>query len=273
MPELPEVQTVVNTLRPRILGKRITHVELLRSDIVHPCGCDLAACLTDRIVNEVFRRGKRIVIALDDGNRFYIHLGMTGRLTVEPSAAPILKHPHLILHINDIEIRFRDSRRFGGIWWMGSDADPGKMGPEPLLLGPQQLAARLARTRRAIKTALLDQSVIAGLGNIYVDEALFDARIHPQTPARDLTRTQIGRLSRSIKRVLCRAIRHRGSTLRDYVDAEGGKGAFQTLHRVYDRAGEPCRTCRTAITRIVLGGRSTHFCPKCQIRDSSPYSS
>jgi formamidopyrimidine-DNA glycosylase len=140
------------------------------------------------------------------------------------------------------------------------------MGPEPLSMRASQLADRLSRTSRAIKNALMDQHVVAGLGNIYVDESLFAAGIHPLTPANTLTTEQLALLTKSIKKVLRNAIRHRGSTLRDYVDAEGGKGAFQLLHSVYDRAKKPCRRCKTPIERIVLGGRSTHFCPNCQVR-------
>ena len=138
------------------------------------------------------------------------------------------------------------------------------MGPEPLTLRPTMLASRLMRTRRAIKVALLDQRLIAGLGNIYVDEALHAAGIHPLTPANRLSARQAVALSRAIKTVLRRAIRSRGSSLRDYVDADGKQGNFVRYHRVYDRAGEPCVGCQTAIERIVLAGRSTHFCPRCQ---------
>ena len=129
---------------------------------------------------------------------------------------------------------------------------------------PGQLGARLKKTTRAIKNALLDQTVIAGLGNIYVDESLFAAGIHPLTPANVLTREQITKLNRAIKSTLRRALKHRGSTLRDYRDAEGNSGDFQSRHRVYGREGEPCVVCRKLIERIVLGGRSTHFCAKCQ---------
>jgi formamidopyrimidine-DNA glycosylase len=265
MPELPEVQTVVLTLRPKILNRRVARVDLHRNDILRPLGFDFAAHLTARTIREITRRGKRIVITLDDGNRFYIHLGMTGRLTIEPHEQEPVKHTHLTLHFDEFLLRFRDPRRFGGIWWLGSNDQEGdQMGPEPLTLRPQALAKRLSKTTRAIKNALLDQSVIAGLGNIYVDESLFAAGVHPLTPANELSKSQISRLNRAIKSVLRRALRHRGSTLRDYVDAEGGKGAFQKLHNVYDREGEPCRKCRTKIERIVLGGRSTCFCPKCQ---------
>jgi formamidopyrimidine-DNA glycosylase len=138
------------------------------------------------------------------------------------------------------------------------------MGPEPLKLRPAQLFRRLHKTTRAVKNALMDQRVVAGLGNIYVDEALFGAGIHPLKRGDELTVAEVAKLNRSIKMTLRRALRHRGSTLRDYMDADGASGSFQKLHRVYDRFGEPCRRCRTPIERIVLGGRSTHFCPRCQ---------
>jgi formamidopyrimidine-DNA glycosylase len=274
MPELPEVQTVVATLRPRVIGRVIRSVALSRTDIVTPATVDLVTCLTGRTIRDVARRGKRIVFTLDDANRFYIHLGMTGQLTVVDPTAAVLPHTHLELDVGVLDaaggakLRFRDPRRFGGIWWLGNEpaGTDDRMGPEPLTLRPAQLARRLAKTSRAVKNALMDQRVVAGLGNIYVDESLFAARIHPLAPANELSAEQISRLNRAIKTTLRRALRHRGSTLRDYRDADGAAGGFQKLHRVYDRAGEKCRTCKTPIHRIVLGGRSTHFCPECQPR-------
>jgi formamidopyrimidine-DNA glycosylase len=266
MPELPEVQTVVSTLAPKILGQRIRRVELLRADIFHPAGVDLAQQLTGKKVQQIVRRAKRIVFILENGNRFYIHLGMSGRLTIELPTAPIVKHTHLILHFAKFDVRFRDPRRFGGVWWLGDTPDADNLGPEPLSLRVPALASRLAKTRRVIKNALLDQTLIAGLGNIYVDESLFEARIHPLSPANQLKPEQIRRLNRAIKSTLRRALLHRGSTLRDYVDADGGSGAFQKLHRVYDREDQPCRRCKNPIVRIIVGSRSTHFCPNCQRR-------
>ena len=277
MPELPEVQTVVTTLRPRLLGRRFVAVRVGPHDVVCPPGTDLPARLTGRRVSDLTRRGKRIVFTLDDGCRFYIHLGMTGQLLLAAPGTAALSHTHLEVELgpadgmkveNDASVerlRFRDPRRFGGVWWLGPDepADRG-MGPEPLTLRPAVLLRRLGRTSRAVKVALLDQALVAGLGNIYVDESLFLARIHPLRRACDLTAGEVGRLSRAVKATLRKAIRHRGSTLRDYRDADGNAGGFQSLHRVYDRAGRPCRKCRTPVERIVLGGRSTHFCPKCQ---------
>jgi len=264
MPELPEVQTVVTTLRPKVVGRSIVGVVSVRQDIVTPPDLDVVRVLRGRTVRSVERRGKRIVFTLDDGNGFYIHLGMTGQLSVVAPDVPPPKHTHLELDLGPQRLRFRDPRRFGGLWWLGGASPDDGMGPEPLGLRPAELMRRLSRTTRAIKNALMDQHVVAGLGNIYVDEALHAAGIHPLKPAHRLDAAQVGRLSRAIKATLRRAIRHRGSTLRDYIDADGEAGGFQLLHRVYDRAGDPCARCRTPIERIVLGGRSTHFCPSCQ---------
>jgi formamidopyrimidine-DNA glycosylase len=268
MPELPEVQTIVTSLRPRLIGRRIGGVRLLRSDLLQPEGTDLSGKLSGRSFKDIHRVGKKIVITLDDSERFFIHLGMTGRLTIERAAAAQEPHTHLIVSLPEsLELRFRDPRRFGGIWWVGNDFPPDAgLGPDALELTAAELGKALARTRRAIKTALLDQTLVAGLGNIYADEALFEAKIHPQVPANRLKKEQVAELTKAIKSVLKRALHHKGSTLRDYRDADGLPGEFQKLHRVYDRAGRPCVHCGTPLKRIVLGGRSTHFCPQCQPR-------
>jgi formamidopyrimidine-DNA glycosylase len=265
MPELPEVETIVRTLRPRIVNRRIDAVRLLRRDIVRPPDIALDSKILRRTIVHLHRRGKKIVFELDDAGRFYVHLGMTGRLSIDRSDSPLRPHTHLILQIAGVELRFVDPRRFGGVFWLGTEGRPDTgLGPEPLEITAKQLARRLSKTRRAIKTALLDQKMLAGLGNIYADESLFSAGIDPRTSANKLSTQQIARLNRSIKSVLNQAIRRRGSTLRDYRDADGRPGDFQKIHRVYDREGKPCAVCRTPIVRIVLGGRSTHFCPKCQ---------
>jgi formamidopyrimidine-DNA glycosylase len=267
MPELPEVQTVVNTLRPALAGRRIQAVRLLRTDILLPAGIDLAALLTGRKILDISRRGKKIIFTLDGDGGFYVHLGISGRIMVVAPNSPIVPHTHLLLDFAEIQFRFIDPRRFGGIFWLakGEAPDDG-LGPEPLTLKVAQLSSLLAGTSRAIKNVLLDQTVIAGLGNIYADESLFTARIHPLFPANKLGREQISRLNLAIKQVLRKAINHRGSTLRDYRDPNDEAGNFQHLHRVYHRTGKPCLVCKTAVMKIVMGGRSTHFCPKCQPR-------
>ncbi|CAN5547433.1 bifunctional DNA-formamidopyrimidine glycosylase/DNA-(apurinic or apyrimidinic site) lyase [soil metagenome] len=267
MPELPEVQTVVDTLRPRLLGKTVRAVHLSRQDIVTPANVDLPSVLVGRSIQSIDRRAKRIVFIIDEGNRFYIHLGMSGRLTSAKPADAVAPHTHLTIDFATGEqLRFVDPRRFGGIWWLGQSADDATLGPEPLTLSTDDLAARLKKTRRAIKSALLDQSLIAGLGNIYVDESLFVAGIHPLKTASRLSREQVERLNRAIKQVRKRASQAGGSTLKDYVDGDGQRGRYQKRHNVYDRATQPCVTCKSPIKRIVLGGRSTHFCMKCQTR-------
>jgi len=269
MPELPEVQTIVTTLHPQLRERLIQSTRMLRTDILQPPDVNLPALLQNRRIIEITRRGKKIVIRLDNLHQFFIHLGMTGRLTLESPAATeadLPRHTHLLINLdNGLQLRFHDPRRFGGVFWLGADGQADiAMGPEPLEMKTAELAEKLASTRRVIKSALLDQSLVAGLGNIYVDESLFQARIHPLTPANTLSRTQITALSRSIKQTLNRALKHKGSTLRDYRNSDGTSGDFQKLHRVYDRKGKPCPRCRTPIERIVIGGRSTHFCPNCQ---------
>ncbi|HEX2972483.1 MAG TPA: bifunctional DNA-formamidopyrimidine glycosylase/DNA-(apurinic or apyrimidinic site) lyase [Tepidisphaeraceae bacterium] len=272
MPELPEVETVVRTLRPRLVGLTITDVALLRPDIVHSPKTNLPQLLTGQSVTAVTRRGKKILVHLAEPNILCIHLGMTGQLTFENPAVPTRPHTHLIVGLRNshststAQLRFRDPRRFGGVWYLTLEQANANLGPEPLTLTTPQLAHQLARTRRPIKAALLDQSLIAGLGNIYVDESLFAAHIHPLTRACQLSPEQIHRLNQSIKSVLRLAIRYRGSSISDYIDGNGRSGRFQDLHKVYDRADQPCPTCQAPIHRIVITGRSTHFCPHCQPR-------
>lgn len=270
MPELPEVETVRRSLAPHVSGGRISAVCVERPEVLSPPGVDLRRRLVGQTITSLHRRGKRLIFTLAGGQQFVIHLGMTGRLTLHGREEESRKHTHLTLTIRaregaEREVRFCDPRRFGGLRWLarGEQADAG-LGPEPLGLRTRELAARLAHSRRPIKNALLDQKLLAGLGNIYADESLFLAGIHPLRLAVSLTAAEMDRLRASIQQTLRLAIRHRGSTLRDYVDAGGGKGAFQNLHNVYGRAGEPCRKCGGTIERRVLAGRSACFCPRCQ---------
>jgi formamidopyrimidine-DNA glycosylase len=216
----------------------------------------------------VRRRAKRVIVELDGPVSLVFRLGMTGRLFVVDSEAHVEKHTHLRIAIEGTgrELRFRDPRRFGGVWCVASgdgDRSDAKLGVEPLDATPAQFRTVLAR-RRQIKALLMDQSAIAGLGNIYCDESLHAARIHPLSRADRLDAEAVGRLLRAIKTILRRAIRFNGSTLMDYRDADGREGSFQKLHRVYQREGDPCRTCRTPIRRILAAGRSTFYCPQCQ---------
>jgi formamidopyrimidine-DNA glycosylase len=266
MPELPEVETVVRSLRTSLVGATFGPVLHCRSDMVR-ASVDLVHLLPGRRILAIDRRAKKILIRLSGPATLGVHLGMTGQLTVEPADTPLKPHTHLVIALGPTQLRFRDVRRFGEIWWLNDHSpDDANLGPEPLTLTRPQLAGILARTRRAIKTALLDQHLIAGLGNIYADESLFRAGIDPRTIARRLSDPQVVRLCRAIRQILASAIAHQGSSLRDYIMVNGQSGRFQNLHRVYGRSGQPCHKCQTAIRRIVMGGRSTCWCPKCQPR-------
>lgn len=272
MPELPEVETIVRQLHAALRGRRVASVELLREDIVRAATRPLAEALPGCRLRGVTRRAKRILFDLGDCT-LVVHLGMSGRLTLCAARSPVESHTHLRIRFAGMsdELRFRDPRRFGGVWLLsgGSPHDTtaprlGPVGPEPLELKPREFHALLARRRRRIKPLLMDQRVIAGLGNIYVDESLFDAGIHPLARAGELTAARTRRLLAAIQRVLRRAIRSKGSTLLDYRRADGESGGFQRLFRVFRRTGEPCPRCDTTIQRLVIGGRSSHVCPKCQ---------
>ena len=215
---------------------------------------------------------------------FCVHLGMTGALTHQPAstAGPnrskaqstdwpkLAPHTHVVWHLDDgSRLLFRDPRRFGGIWPFPSLADLmrtrwGKLGPDATLIKPTDLQKRLTSTGRGLKSVLLDQGVIAGLGNIYVDELLFKTSQHPLKPANTLDRAQVKDLALKMKRLLTNAIKAGGSTLRDYIDGQGKKGGFQNQHQVYGRGGKPCCNCKTDLEKLIVSGRSTVFCPRCQ---------
>lgn len=220
------------------------------------------------------RRGKWIVIPLEDGSRLVFHMGMTGQLRVLPTTEPIESHTHLILRLGDgtNQLRFRDIRRFGSVTVYQSEADlqsffdESELGPEPFGLTPQYWQPRLAATGRNLKAILLDQRVVAGVGNIYADEILFEAKLHPTRPGKETSRSQIQRLCEAVEMVLTRAIEKRGSTIRNYVGGSGLAGGFQEEFNVYGRTGNPCLRCQAKIQQMRLAGRSTHFCPRCQKR-------
>jgi formamidopyrimidine-DNA glycosylase len=261
VPELPEVETVVRTLRPALVGRRILAAEFLglRVLIGHPV--DTARSLAGRRVKSIERFGKFIGIRLDRG-WLVVHLGMTGKLLVNGHRA---KWTHAIFTLDRGALLYEDPRQFGRIEYSEDlPARVAKLGPEPLEVLADDFAARIAQRRSPIKAVLLNQAVIRGVGNIYADEALFRAGIHPKRLASSLRRPRVDRLHAAIQEVLVDAIASRGSSVSDYVDAEGNKGSFQNAHRVYQRTGEACVTCGTKIRRIVIAQRSTHFCPHCQ---------
>jgi formamidopyrimidine-DNA glycosylase len=270
MPELPEAETIARQLQRELAGRTLGDVHLARTDIVHGDPAPLGELLPGRRVVRVYRRAKQVVLELAPPVQLVFRLGMTGRLTVIPADAETEPHTHFRATVAETgcELRFRDPRRFGGIWVLREGSDYvgrrlGEVGIEPLDATVRQFREVLSR-RRQIKALLLDQTAIAGLGNIYCDESLHAAGIHPLTPAESLAPQRAARLLRTIKSTLRRAIRFNGSTLMDYRDADGREGSFQRLHRVYQREGKPCKTCKTPIRRIIAAGRSTFFCPRCQ---------
>jgi formamidopyrimidine-DNA glycosylase len=275
VPELPEVETVVRDLRPTLKGRRITAVEVSKYPLRKTWMARWGQILRGRRIEEMRRRGKWIVLQLDRDYHLVIHLGMTGQLTVVSSSEPRRDHTHLVFSLSrgKQQLRFRDIRRFGSATLFpsrtaveGFFAEAG-LGPEPFELQPQYWRQRLAATQRCLKAILLDQGIVAGVGNIYADEALFEARLHPQCLGREISAAQAQRLRRAIVTVLERAIEKRGSSVRNYVGGSGLAGQYQEEFRVFRRTGQPCPRCGQPIERIRLAGRSTHFCPVCQERN------
>jgi len=271
MPELPEVETIARTLAPAVRGRVIAGVELLYLPLLRRGGRKGLEAMKGRRVLGVRRRGKMLLIACEGGRTLVFHLKMTGQFSFAPPGEARDKHTRLVVRFEDgaNELRFRDVRKFGFLLCLEGDpmsacGELACLGPEPLEVGFQEFAAVLGKKKGRIKSLLLNQTVIAGIGNIYADEMLFEARIHPETPASSLGKKAVERLYDSMKKILTLAIAEKGSTLQDYRDAEGKAGNFQFFHKVYDRKGEPCVVCGTRVRMRRIGGRSSHFCPKCQ---------
>jgi len=274
MPELPEVETVRRGLALRISGRRIVRAELRRPDLRRPFPPGLAARMNGALIGALGRRGKYILIELDADGLLLLHLGMSGRITAGGATLPAAPHDHVVLTLDDgTVIRFNDPRRFGLIDYVkrGDAAQHpllAGLGPEPLEPGfdSAYLVAMLASKLTPIKMALLDQRIVAGLGNIYVCEALFRAGLSPRRLAASIGRVRAERLAAAIKSVLTEAIAAGGSSLRDYVQADGALGYFQHHWAVYGREGYGCPgcDCGRAVRRIVQSGRSTFFCSKRQ---------
>lgn len=271
MPELPEVETVVRDLRPHLLGKKILGVRQSANALRRPWSADWNQNLIQRTVQSVQRRGKWIVVEFDKEIHLLIHLGMTGQLRLWPNKEPVEDHTHLIWELTaKQELRFRDVRRFGSatVFPRKEELDQffaaSRLGPEPFGLEASYWQSQLAKTQRCLKAILLDQQIVAGVGNIYADESLWTARLHPTMLGAQLKPAQIGKLRNAVESVLTRAIEFRGSTIRNYVGGSGLRGGYQDEFAVYGRAGLPCPRCKTEIVRIRLAGRSTHYCEKCQ---------
>jgi formamidopyrimidine-DNA glycosylase len=269
MPELPEVETVVRSLRPGLLNRRIVAVRLGRVKLRRSGTRGWRRHVIGQEFVSIDRRGKWILIQLTQG-MFLVHLGMTGQLTVGPAHWPKKPHTHVLLDLTDgQQLRFCDPRRFGLFSYFSEEAAvhrflSDKLGPEPFVLRSQPWCESLRRTRRCLKAVLLDQAVVAGVGNIYADEALFVARLHPALAAHRLEPAAADRLRKALAKVLTIAVAFRGSSIRDYRDGAGEPGRYQEEFRVFGRFGAPCRRCRTPIARMKLAGRTTHFCPQCQ---------
>lgn len=276
MPELPEVETVRRGLEAHVVGRRFERVEVGRERTVRRTSAhEVIDGLTGTTMVAAHRRGKYLICPLDSGDALMIHLRMSGQLLVAVAGSERPDHTHVVATFGDRELRFVDPRTFGEVVVFAPERvsveapELARMGVDPIVdaFDARVLGAALGRTRRAAKVALMDQHLVAGLGNIYADEVLHRARVRYDRPASGLTKAQVGRLAAAITEVLTEAIAAGGSTLADaqYVDLMGRAGRYQDSHHVYGRAGEPCFTCgRAEIRRSVVGGRSTFFCPRCQ---------
>lgn len=296
MPELPEVEVIRRMLGPLLLGRRVRAVRTTRPSyffLTPPR--ELRRRLPGRRFESLVRVGKYLVAGLDGGERLLLHLGMTGQLFATGAASPRLRsaatgasltpedqrahagrdaHTHLRLSFDDggPDVLFRDVRKFGKVQLLGLEEPSerlARLGRDALAVTASHLHAASRGRRIPVKALLLDQSVLAGVGNIYADEALFLAGVAPRYPAGRLSLGQCQALARALKRVMGRAIRAGGSSISDYVQPDGADGRYQDESRVYGRTGQPCRRCRTPIRRIVIGQRSSHYCPRCQKSKSS----
>jgi formamidopyrimidine-DNA glycosylase len=269
MPELPEVETIRRSLAPRIVGQRIARVVVRERRLRVPIAADFESRLAGRRVEDVERRGQYLLLRLEGRAVLLVHLGMSGRLWVRASDVASELHDHVEIGFErGFVVVFNDPRRFGLMRVGDGDAfdELRTVGVDPLGHGwsEEDWRQRLRNRRLPIKNLLMDQRVLAGIGNIYANEMLHRAGIRPRRSASRLKRQEIERLSVAMREVLEAAVRLGGSSISDYRDAEGREGYFQSHHAVYDRAGQPCPGCGTAIRRIVLSGRSSFYCPKCQ---------
>jgi formamidopyrimidine-DNA glycosylase len=264
VPELPEVETVARSIAP-LVGRRIVSAEFRCLRVLRGGDPDhMAARIQGRKIAGVKRYGKFITVSLQGGGYLLIHLGMTGRLLL---GGPRGKHTHAILTLDRGVLLYDDSRQFGSFQFSEEfPARVARLGPEPLEVPFEDFAAGLKRRKTSVKALLLNQTFVRGVGNIYADEALFRAGIHPKAIASRIRGDRARRLYDAMVKVLTEAIAAGGSSISDYVDAEGRKGFFQFSHRVYQRTGDPCVKCKTPIQRVIVAQRSSHFCPKCQKR-------
>jgi formamidopyrimidine-DNA glycosylase len=273
MPELPEVETVANGVHARVRGQRIVRVWTSgKPQTFKSPESEIAETLTGKWIERVRRVGKSIVMDLKknpakktNDAQFLVHLGMTGRLLVSQPEVSLPPHTHAVLSLGDgREVRFVDPRRFGRLSVVKQPGGYTGPGAEPTTISVEDFSQLFKGRKLAIKAALLNQSILHGVGNIYADESLFRAGIRPRKPAGKLTRAELARLHKALQAVLAHAIKLGGSSVSDYVDADGVRGFFQLQHKVYGRAGEDCSDCGSALKKIVVGGRTAIYCPRCQ---------
>ena len=271
MPELPEVETIVRRLRSSLIGQKISSVQVLNPGTLRCSPNVFNRALTGAIIREIRRKGKFILVDLTPDWTLIIHLKMTGQVLIEPASTFPDRHTHVVFHFSSFDslLRYRDIRKFGFFdLFRGNRPDSNsylnRLGPDPFEITPNQFIKIVLSRKKSIKSLLLDQSLISGMGNIYVDESLFQAKIHPLTKADTLPPVRVRNLHRIIKKILTRAIALQGSTLKDYRRPDGTSGGFQNYHRVYGRAGSPCPSCGRQIAKIRVAGRGTHYCPGCQ---------
>ena len=273
MPELPEAETIVRGLRRTVVGERIRRVEVVHADVLRAEPRAFRESSSGRRIEAVERRGKNVVLLLEGARVLLVNLGMTGRLlpfrtAPPPSVRPT--HPAVRFRFESGGLLvFDDQRRFGAVECLEAETwaeRQARLGPEPLSRSftARRLGSALARSRSPVRSWLLDQRRIAGVGNIYANEALHLAGVHPQRAAAEIAPEEAVRLHRALRHVLRAAIDHGGTTIRDYRNAEGGSGEYARRLHVYGREGEPCDTCGTEIQRVVFGNRSAFFCPECQ---------
>jgi len=268
MPELPEVQTIVNDLKKKIMGSKIADIKTITKSIWRN-GPPHKRKIIGTAVSNIDRKGKYILIRLSRGRTLVIHLKMTGRLTIENKRKIADKHTHFVFVFDEFELHFNDVRRFGFLDLIekieiNSTPYLAKIAPDPFEINQDEFIRLIQSKKRIIKPLLMDQTVISGLGNIYADEALFRAGIHPKKNSSKMSKVRAGNLYRSIIEILKKAIHARGSSVSDYVDGSGHRGGYQHKHLVYGKEGEPCPQCGRAIKRERIGGRSAHYCTRCQ---------
>jgi formamidopyrimidine-DNA glycosylase len=269
MPELPEVETIRRDLEPKLVGRRLARVEIVPDRVPVLEGIDEAAFREGVVgarIETLGRRGKFLILELDTGDLLIVHLRMTGKLLLD--GAPLVGHLRATFWLDDgSTLRFTDMRKFGRLWLVDSLSPLlDKIGPEPLTEGftLDDLAAALKGRKAPVKSVILDQRRIAGIGNIYADEALFEAGVLPTRFGGALGLDEVSKLYAAIRTVLLRGVESRGASFRDYLDATGQSGNMQMYVKVFRRTGKPCYVCGSPIERCRVGGRSTHYCPKCQ---------